>query len=138
MSLIEPALLFENEYTFPWEIIGMDRPKIGPVHSYICEALCIFMAPELRPFLRGRPSLGHLRRLGDQIPNISQIVAYCESVQQDRGSVGLKVVNFLKRDPEVRDYIGKRIDERVRSGLLIPATKFLTHEGREWLAAQKH
>lgn len=137
LALIEISTVFNDEYTFPWEFLGMDRPRVGPLHSYLCEALSDFVGPEHRPYFKSRPTLSELRRRTEEIQYANQIVAYCDGCEGDTGSTAYKTVQYLRRLSEVRNFLEKKIDEKIRSGAINPPHRFLTLEGSAWLIHQK-
>src|SRR5581483_9452813 len=124
--------LFRNPYTFPWDFIGMERPLIGSVHSYLCEILAPYAHSYWQPFMRGRPSLGELRRRQGSFEMLVPILKYVDEVG-NYGSVGQKVVDFLHCFEPFKQDLSKIVDRKFREGLIKVPDDFLTQEGRLWL-----
>lgn len=137
MSLLDLNKLFESGYTFPWEFIGMDLPRAGPVHSYIAEACAPYSAPPWREFLLARPTLGELRRAAKEGLDIAQaIVNYCEGLSKDR-TVADQVVSFLAGVSDLRAHLDQICNRKLREGLINPPARYLSYEGQLWQAQRK-
>jgi len=98
---------FHNPLYFPWDIVGLDRPMIGPVHSYIASICARYERDQgIKSYLSGSPHWGSIERFAtegaqeDRHPVIVAIYQYCSSLYKksnsDRRNTEFEVLGFLE------------------------------------------
>lgn len=111
---------FNNSEYFPWEIMGLDRPRAGELHSYLCKICSKYENnPDMKRFMSGSPHWGALVKAAesqdDYNEHLSSIHKYClrfyDKRKSERRNVEHEVVGFLEGFQEFRaDFLKKLLD----------------------------
>jgi hypothetical protein len=118
--------LFDDYRRFPWDVLGFSVPRVGSVHSYLCEMLAPWAPEDWRAFMAGRPSLRELQRAagvlqgsGNPIVGIAVYTDACNSMSaSERTDVAQEVLDYLYRHRGFREYVQKTLDRLWLQGLI--------------------
>jgi hypothetical protein len=124
-ELLKTDYLFSSYRRFPWDILGLTVPKVGPVHSYLTSILAPWGEDSYREFMRGSPSWREVQRAarvsGSQV--LVDIASYCSQLYElrpsDRADVAQEVLNFLFRNSDFRLYVQKTLDRLYLQDLIL-------------------
>ncbi|MEM4379111.1 MAG: hypothetical protein QXL01_00290 [Thermoplasmatales archaeon] len=120
---------FSNPIYFPWHIMNLDRPRVGPLHGYLCTICARYEKhPGFKTYLSGPPHWGSIKKFAteplkeDTNIFIEAIYKYCsiryEKSASDRRDVDIEVVGFLEGFQEFRNDFYKRLLTLWRNGRL--------------------
>jgi hypothetical protein len=136
-AIIKIDPLFVNSRVFPWDVLGIWTPKVGPVHSYLCVILAEFGDHDEQVFLRGKPAMFELERFAKKTDSLSNsIFSYCESIykkpQSERKNTADEVLGFLQTNQDFRKKIQKRLDILFLEGLALFPEECIPVEWRKY------
>jgi hypothetical protein len=116
---IDIYYFFDHRDRFPFDILGLSRPGVAPLHSYVCEAAMLIASPDERMFMLQKPSLRELRRFSDE-GLIHRIVKFCETKEETtcRHTKADDVIQFIRHEYGLKDLIQKRLDLLYRTGVI--------------------
>jgi len=111
---------FQNPRHFPWEIMGLDRPMVGPVHSYIARICAKYEQEQgVKNYLSGSPHWGSIERFAtqgaqeDRHPTIVAIHQFCSKLydksKYDRRNTEYEVLSFLEGVQDFRAEFSKML-----------------------------
>lgn len=131
-QFIDIKPFFQNEYTFPWDYVGLDVPKWGSLHGYLARAAVKFSKNVSNPlFMMSNPTLGELEKYGKENEEwiVSKIVRYCsdryEYAQFDRGSVASEVVVFMATYDDFIAFLRKKLHNDLAMDRVLIPDKYL-------------
>lgn len=116
---VNVSYFFRNPDGFPWDILGLSRPYIGPLHSYMCDAALFFCSHEERPILEQRPAFFELQKLAKEYSGIFEsIVNSCSQTTECRITKARILVSWLSSQPEFVKVMQSKLDSMWRQGLI--------------------
>lgn len=129
--MLDIKSLMTSVLNFPWELIGIERPMVGQVHSYLAEILSIY-EPNNREFYNSHPTLRELDRFAkaSEGPTVAKsIVEFCERLydrpRSERRNVDAEVLEYLSYQPKFIQDLREEMLRKHREGSITINPKYL-------------